>query len=159
MASIIDRDRFRGREVASQGSGGDGGGTVVDDILRRLGVVESAVGEIRGDVHAIKAVLPHLATKAEVEALGARLNSVEGSLKTEIKSVEGSLKAEIRSVEGSLKADNNALRAELNARDTRNLVWLIGTVIAAASLAFSIARFVHVPDAAVGRGEVRAATR
>jgi hypothetical protein len=87
MASIIDKDRFRDREVE------DG----------------------RADIRAIKAELPHLATK---EAL--------------------------RAVEGSLMAHILALRADLHARDTRNLVWLIGTVIAVASLAFSIARFVGI---------------
>ncbi len=158
MARVIDTDNFRSKAAASQGTGGNGGGTV-DDILKRLGVVESAVGEIRVDVGAIKTLLPHLATKADVAALSGEvsaikavlphlatrdeLRSVEGTLQAEIRSVEGSLRAEIRSVEGTLKAEVNALRADTNARDTRNIKWLIGTVITVAALAFSIAKFVN----------------
>jgi hypothetical protein len=81
MASIIDTDRYRGRAAASQRTGGNGGGTV-DDILRRLGIVESAVVEIGGDVREIKGVLPHLATKAEIEAIGAKINSVAAAQAT-----------------------------------------------------------------------------
>ena len=72
MASVIDSDRFRGRAAASQGAGGNGGGTV-DDILKRLGVVESVIGEMRADVSAIKAVMPHLATKADINALETKI--------------------------------------------------------------------------------------
>ena len=45
----------------------------MDDVLRRLGVVESLVSETRVDVSAIKASLPHLATKAEINALETRI--------------------------------------------------------------------------------------
>jgi hypothetical protein len=95
MASIIDTEYFRGKAAASQRTSGNGGGSV-DDILKRLGIVESSVAEIRGDVREIKAVLPHLATKAD-----------------------------------------------LNALETRQIKWLIGTVITCTALAFSIAKFVN----------------
>jgi hypothetical protein len=52
----------------------------VEDILRRLGVLESSVTEIRADVGtmrvdvgAMKAHLPHLATKAEISHLEAAM--------------------------------------------------------------------------------------
>jgi len=41
----------------------------MDDVLKRLGAVESTVSEIRTQVSAIAAILPHLATKADVNAI------------------------------------------------------------------------------------------
>src|SRR5262245_7248163 len=98
MATIVDADRFRHK--ASSAGGGDGG--KMDDILRRLGVVESLVGELRTDVSAIKAVMPHLSAKADV----------------------------------------CALKADLNALETKLIRWMLGTLLAATSLAFTIAKFV-----------------
>jgi len=74
----------------------------MDDVLRRLGVVETLVAQTREDVSAIKATLPHLATKADVE---------------EVKS-------------------------DLSATETKIIRWLVGTMIAIASVAFTIAKFV-----------------
>ena len=41
----------------------------MDDVLKRLGAVESTVSEIRSQVSAIAAILPHLATKDDVTAV------------------------------------------------------------------------------------------
>jgi len=68
---------------------------------------------MRADVSAIKAVMPHLATRADVSALRGEVAAVEGSLK-----------------------------AEINALETKVIKWIIGSVITSASLAFAIARFV-----------------
>ena len=71
MAEIIDANRFRERAVAHSRSGQDGGN--MDDVLRRLGVVEAVVGELRSDVSAMKATIPHLATKADLSDLETRI--------------------------------------------------------------------------------------
>lgn len=72
----------------------------MDDVLTRLGAVESDLSTIKADVSAIKAQIPCLATKSEVS-----------DAKTSI------------------------------------IQWMIGTTIAtagmAASVAFAIAKFVH----------------
>lgn len=75
----------------------------MDDILRRLGTVETDISGMRADISgmkvdisAIKAVIPHLATKADVS-----------DVKTSV------------------------------------IQWTVGTIIAAAGLAFTIAKFVH----------------
>ena len=52
----------------------------MDDILKRLGSVETNVAEIRVDVAAIKAVLPHLATKADLSDVRGEVNSVRGEI-------------------------------------------------------------------------------
>ena len=101
----------------------------MDDILRRLSVVESSVAVIRADVSAINAVLPHLATQA-------RLSEVEGSLSVKISTVEGSLTARINAVEGSLTTKISDLEASL-------IRWVVGTGIAVGSLAFAVAKFIH----------------
>lgn len=75
----------------------------MDDVLRRLGVVESLLSETREDVSAIKATLPHLATKADI----------------------------------------HAVRSDMSALEARIIRWIVGTTLAAASLAFTIAKFVN----------------
>ena len=49
----------------------------MDDILKRLGNVEGHVAELRAQVSAILAVIPHLATKADVADLKAEVASIE----------------------------------------------------------------------------------
>ena len=94
MPNIVDADRFRERSLARGTGGGDGG--YMDDVLRRFGVVEALVAETREDVSAMKATLPHLASKADISSL-----------------------------------------------ETRIIRWIVGTTIAVASVAFTIAKFVN----------------
>jgi hypothetical protein len=94
MTNIVDADRFRARSLARGAGGGNGG--YMDDVLRRLGVVEALVAETREDVSAMKATLPHLASKADISSL-----------------------------------------------ETRIIRWIVGTTIAVASVAFTIAKFVN----------------
>jgi hypothetical protein len=60
---------------ASVGSGSGGGD--VEDILKRLGNVETHVSELRSQVSAILAIIPHLATKADVAEVKADVAAVE----------------------------------------------------------------------------------
>ena len=98
----------------------------MDDVLRRLGVVESLVAETREDVSALKAGFAHLATKADLN---------------ELKADVGAIKATLPHL--ATKAEINGVRADINALETRMIRWLVGTTIAAASVAFTVARFVH----------------
>lgn len=90
----------------------------MEDIQKRLGAVESAVSEIKAQVagiaSTIASVMPHLATKADVNELKAEL-----------------------------KADISELRAEVHARESSLLKWLIGTLIASVALACTIAKLVR----------------
>jgi hypothetical protein len=83
MSDVIESDRLRIKGAASRAAGGGGGGSM-DDVMKRLGVVESSVAEIRAQVSAITAVLPHLASKADVHAL-------RGELKSDIHSMEAAI--------------------------------------------------------------------
>jgi hypothetical protein len=131
MENIVDVDRFRTRPSA-RGTGGNGGGDM-DDVLRRLGVVESAVSGAREDVSAIKSALAHLATKADLHELKADVDVIKATLP------HLATKADINSV----RAEMNLFRADVNALETRLIRWIVGTTIAAASMAFTIAKFVR----------------
>jgi hypothetical protein len=54
-------DRFCGGFVV-----GDAGEGNMDDVTRRLGAVETDISAIKVDLAGIRAVIPHLATKADV---------------------------------------------------------------------------------------------
>ena len=82
MANVVRYDR---REVISNASTGSGsGGGDVEDILKRLGNVESHVAELRSQVSAIGAIIPHLATKADV----ADVRAAVGQVKVDVAAVE-----------------------------------------------------------------------
>jgi len=86
----------------------------MDDVLRRLGSLEKDVSEIKINVAAIAAQIPHLATKAEVMA-----------------------------VKTDLTAQVMAVRVEISDAKTSIIQWVVATTIAVAALAFAIAKFVH----------------
>ena len=89
----------------------------MEDTQKRLAALESAVADIKAQLASIASVitsvLPHLATKADVNALKAEL-----------------------------KVEIGDLSAEVHAREASLLKWLIGTVIASMALACTIARLV-----------------
>ena len=95
----------------------------MDDVLRRLGVVENLLAETREALSAINAAIPHLATKAEVNDLKAHVCSITATL------------------------PHLASKADMNALETKIIRWIVGTAIAsvsvAVSVAFTIAKFVH----------------
>jgi hypothetical protein len=138
----------------------------MDEVLKRLGAVELSVSEIKTQ---LTTVLPHLATKAELEKLRADMNTGFGdlradmntgfgALKADMNTVFGVLKADMNTVFGTLKADMNAgfgaLKADMNAGfgaskadnsalETRIIKWIIATMTACTGLVFTLAKFVH----------------
>src|SRR3954462_5561230 len=118
---------YHPRSTGSNSSvGAGGGGGNVDDILKRLGSVETqvsailgiipqlatkaALADVRASIGAIEAVIPHLATKADL-----------ADVRTEVKE----LKTDVASIETAI------------------IKWIIATTLATAGLAFAIAKFVH----------------
>ncbi len=79
MSHLIDSEQFGRRRAAAHASGGSGGSRM-DDILRKLAAVETAVSDIRSQVSAILAVLTHMATKSELNGLRSDLHAMEASL-------------------------------------------------------------------------------
>ncbi len=133
MENIVDADRFR-TKASARGSGGNGGG-YMDDVLRRLGVVESGVAGLREDVSAIKSTY---ATKADLNELKADVNAIKATLP------HLATKADINATEAEInlvRAEMNLFRADVNALETRVIRWMVGTAIATASMAFTLAKF------------------
>ena len=58
---------------------GDGGGDV-EDILKRVGNVETTVFDLKSQVSAILATIPHLATKSDVADLRTTIASLEARI-------------------------------------------------------------------------------
>ena len=78
MGNVVEYNRSGAIASASAGSGSGGGG--VEDILKRLGNVETHVSELRSQVSAILAIIPHLATKADVADVKADVAAVETTI-------------------------------------------------------------------------------
>jgi len=102
-----------GRDSRSNVDSGGGGG-YVEDILKRLGAVETNVSELKSQVSGILAILPHLATKADVADVG-----------TDVAQLKGEMWAAISGLE------------------TRIIKWIVATLLTSTGLAFTIAKFVH----------------
>jgi hypothetical protein len=66
--------------VSNSSVGSGSGGGDVEDILKRLGNVETHVSELRSQVSAILAVIPHLATKADVADVRAAVGQVKADV-------------------------------------------------------------------------------
>ena len=129
MNSVV---KYRGREVVIYpfvDCGYCGG--FVDEFLRRLGNVETDVKELRtdvselkvgmetlrGDVKAILAVIPHLATKADL----------------------GQVKTEIAEVRGELATGMELVKANIASLESKMTKWMIGLVLAVVGAA----KFLH----------------
>lgn len=110
----------------------------MDDILRRLGLLESLVADVRIDVGAIKALLSQLATKAELESVRTDVESV----RTDVESVRTEVQS-VRTDVQSIRAEIAGVRGEMGTLEASLIKWMIGTVIAATTLAFSIAKFIN----------------
>jgi len=78
MDGVISYSARNTRPRSSVGSGSGGGD--VEDILKRLGNVETGVSELRSQVSAILAIMPHLATKADVADVRVDLAAAETAI-------------------------------------------------------------------------------
>jgi hypothetical protein len=108
--------KFPSQVLAANSNSGGGG---MDDILRRLGTVESAVFEVREQVNGIAATIPHLATRADLSEIREEVSGIAAVI------------------------PHLATKADVRAVETSIIKWLVPTAIAIAGLAFSIAKFVH----------------
>lgn len=91
----------------------------MDHVLRRLGSLEKDVSIIKTDVAGIVSLLPHLATKADVTATKADVAGILAML------------------------PHMATKADVSDAKTSIVQWIVGTMIAVAALAFTMAKFVH----------------
>jgi DNA-binding FrmR family transcriptional regulator len=138
------------------------GGGDMDDVLKRLGAVESSVSELRVQVSGIASTM---ATKDDLNAIQVQVSGIAATLpylatKDDLKEVRGEVAAiaasiphmatndgltEVRAIIPHLatNAALNNLKATLHETETRIIKWIIASVLTTSGLAFSIARFVH----------------
>lgn len=97
----------------------------MDDLTARVGRLEVIAADTRADVAAIKATLPHLATREQLAGLEAKLEARIGGLDARIERVDGN----ISRMEASM------------------VKWAVGLTLAcgsvAGSLAFTAAKLIH----------------
>lgn len=93
----------------------------MEDILKRLGNLETSFHELKSQVSAILAVIPHLATKADLMDVRAELSASVADVRASVADV----------------------RASVAAVETAIIKWIIATTLATGALAFTIAKFVH----------------
>ena len=133
-------DSYTPRALARK-SGGNGG--AMDDVLKRLGAVESSVSELRIQVGGIAGTM---ATKDDVNKLQVQVSGTAATIpylatKDDLKE----LQAQVSGIAAAIPY--LATKADLSAMETTIIKWIIATVLTsvglAGGLAFSIARFVH----------------
>jgi hypothetical protein len=97
-------NEFRSRQRASEtyrGSGGEVGGNV-EDVLMRLGTVESTASDTRAKISEICGTLPTLASKADVAAVNTKMETKLGALDAKLEQKFGFLDAKAEQRSGSL---------------------------------------------------------
>jgi hypothetical protein len=116
----IGADRFRSRAAASPELGAGSGGNV-DDISKRMGEVEKAVVEVRTK---LDTALPHLATKADVQAVRSDMHAMETRLVTKIEAMG-------TKIEG--------VAVQIVSAENRTMKWMIATLLSSVGLAAGVA--------------------
>ncbi len=114
--------------VRAADSTGDGGN--VDEILKRLDKMESTALETREQVLTIVAIIPHMATKADVSRVNETVSGIAAIIPH--LATKADLRTEISVVQKDIK------RSELS-----TVKWIIGIIVSVAGLAFTIGKFVH----------------
>ena len=127
------------RAVSYKSSGGGGD---MDDVLKRLGGVESSVSELRVQASGIAALVPTLATKEDLKGVNGKVDGIVAlvphlATKEDVKAVNGKVDTIIALI------PHFATKADLSAMETKIIKWMIGTVLTAVGLAFTVAKFVH----------------
>jgi hypothetical protein len=131
----VSDGRFPSRVRVGNSNGGGGGD--MDEVLKRLGAVETAVSEIKVQVGAIAATLPHLATKDDVRV---EISAVRVEV-AEVKAQVAGIAAVMPHL--ATKADLGAVKAEVSELGSKLISWLVATGIATAGLVITAMKFVH----------------
>jgi hypothetical protein len=136
---------YNHRGIVSNSSVGSGsGGGDVEDILKRLTNVEQSVGDVRIQVGAIAATIPHLATAASVAEILAVTPHL--ATKADLKAEIGSVRAEIGGVRAEVADVRTAVakvETKVASMETKIIKWFIATSLTTAGLAFAIAKIIH----------------
>jgi len=138
----------RSSAVSNAAAGSGNGGGDVEDILRRLGNVETCVVDLKTQVASIAANMPHLATAKSVSDLRTEMSNLRTEMKENMSDLRSELTASISEVKSEVSRiagiiPHLATAASVSALETRMIRWFVGTATTLTALAFSIAKFVH----------------
>lgn len=81
-----------------------------NEVIPYLKDLSKSFAELKGDVAAIKATLPHLATKAELAEVKTELKAEISEVKTELKTEHAESRTEFRSQLGNVREEVAELR-------------------------------------------------
>jgi hypothetical protein len=115
----------------------------MDEILKRLGLLETIVTDVRLQVTSIAALLPTFPTKSELLSTKAELKEDIHAVRVEVQALRAELKTDVQALRTELKTDVGALRSDMSSMEARLIRWFVCTAIAIAALAFSAAKYVH----------------
>ena len=121
----------------------------VDDILKRLGVVESSVSEMRERLGGIAATMPSLATKDDLSQVKVQLSAIAATMPSfATKDDLSKVKEQVSTIAATIphlatKADIAAVNGSISALETKMIKWLFAQALTIVGLVFSIIKFVH----------------
>lgn len=144
MNAVVGSHRSRSKAAAPLEA--ETGESYVDEILKRLGSLETVVADMRVQASAVAALLPTFATKSDLLATKGELKEDIHGVRLEVQTVRTemqTLRAEMQTLKTELKGDSLSLRADMGAMEARLIRWFVGTAIAIAALAFTAAKYVH----------------
>ena len=111
----------------------------MEDILKRLGNLETSFHELKSQVSAILAVIPHLATKADLMDVRADLSAQVAEVRADL----GAQVADVRASVADVRTSVADVRTSVAAMETAIIKWSVASMLATGALAFTIAKFVH----------------
>ena len=96
--------------------------------------------EVRTEIAAVDTRL-----STQIAALDARVSAQIAEVRTEIASLDTRLSAQIAALDTRLSTQIAEVRTEIASLETRLIRWMVGTVLATATLTFAILRFFGQP--------------
>ena len=113
----------------------------VSYIKENIGNIHLDVRDLRGDMKAANDSIAELrnAVVGLSGSVDAKFNGLSGAIAT----LDAKVDAKLNEVRGSISTLDAKVDARINALETKIIKWILGTVLASATLAFSIAKFVN----------------
>ena len=107
------------------------------ELKTEISGVRIEIGEVRTEIAEVRADLKTSIGEVRTEIAEVRTEIAE--VRTEIAEVRADLKGSI----GEVRTKVAEVKTEVASQETRIVKWMIATVLTAAGVAFSLARFVH----------------
>jgi len=127
MNAVIDPNSFRSTAAASLDADKARGN--MDEILKRLGILETTLTDVRLQLASVLALLPTFATKADLTNVEKKADAIAAVLP------HLATKAELEGV----RTDVQTVRTDLQTQVSVLIKWIVGTGLGAAGVAAAVA--------------------